>query len=434
MVLIPIALLFASVSLKYCNKLEQTNNYIIDTYHSALGKFGTRYDPKSTLIVALDHDSLTRFRDTPMAFLGPRFADVIDQLVKNGARLVVLDFQFFITPDQWLDSLHFDKFAISNLNYDKSFDKKLSEGRVILGAKLTPSSEDCAGAEKHKNCYEILDPPQEYLESLSGHKNGIGLVTFIPDKDSVIRRFLISPNENINIKTKAANNNRNAYAAPERWLTLSALAVQKSVGPEYFKKIIDNNFTDSRLIHYCGPPGTIPSISFASFFKEGGLSNQEKALINDKIVFVGLTDEFFYDKQTTPYLKFLFGFPDMNSIEIHANIAETLLHGKKLEYLSLGKTIAFVWIPFMILTLLSSEWCERIKEKREARIPVLLIVEVFPGLIFEILPAIIAWIIGLILFCNNLLLQQAILFAAVAAYLLFVKALRLYIKKSQRRP
>lgn len=404
-VLMLVALLFGILLTDY-GKFDAVENFNTDLYHVILGE---RYQPKSTLIVSLDSETIDLFPNTPLAFWGPNFAKVIERLRQAGAASIALDFQFLITPEQWLRTLeNTEGIPLQLINYDQSFDQALSKGRVILGARPI------------RNKYSITtvsDPPLEYLESLPNHRNGIGLTVLLRDSDSVVREFVPAQTS---ITTKNNNSNSKptqAYDAPNPWWTYAALAVKEGAGDQYLESFKGEAATATRNISYCGPPGTVPRLSLAVFFRDKGLSFEEKQLISGRIVFIGAEEEHFGDRQRTPYSRQIFGLGhrDMSSVEIHANIAETILTKNHLTIFPLWMTALIIWLPCMVVGILAVEKNEEIKNLK----------------FIDLGLAIIIWIIGLAFFWKGFFLHQAGLASSMGVYFLLIQ-LKNYFQKKQK--
>jgi adenylate cyclase len=84
---------------------------------------------------------------------------------------------------------------------------------------------------------------------------------------------------------------------------------------------------DQRLspIPFCGPPGTIPQVSFDKLFRESAEDDPDVMALAGKIVLIAATYHAAQDVHPTPYVPQL-----MQGAEIHAQIAEALLTSRRI--------------------------------------------------------------------------------------------------------
>ena len=390
--------LCTGIGLTELGRLQVLDVATFDGYHLLLGK---RKEPKATLIASMDAESLDLYPNTPLLFWGPHFAKAIQRLIDAGASCVALDFYLSITPEQWMRTLG-DQSAIpeSLLDYDQTFDSVLSTGRVVLAA----------GPIRQQKAVSVPMPAREYLEALPDGMGGIGLSNFLRDNDDRVRRLVPAYT---GMQASAGANAQavpQALRPPDPWWTLSALAIKKSVDDTAWGAQGGTTPYAPMVITYCGPPGTIPRLSLAALLREQELTPEEESLVRGRVVFIGADFESFGDRQPTPYSKTLFGLGqrDMSSIEIHANIAETLLDSDRLRQVPL-LVAACIWLPFMLLSAYASMHYSTLK---------------ITGAI-DIALSLVMWLIGFAFFMKGALLPQAGLYAAIGAFFTCEKVMRL---------
>lgn len=304
--------------------LRRVDDWCQDVYHVIAGK---RHDATHSVIASLDDATLAVHPDTPLVFWGPIYAKALTRLRAAGARAVALDIHLGITPTQWLQTLGIASLAaVDLLDYDQDFDLSLSEGNVVLAANLVR-----VGAE-----IKVRLPAAEYMNALSGGAASTGLTTLNRDPDNRVRKFVLDYEL------------LDALPAPRRWPTFAAAAVLEALGEEAATPWHDLARERPMPISFCGPPGTIPRVSLSSVLREGGLTPQEEALVKGRIVFVGVEFEGASDRLPTPYSPSFagFGHRDMSNVEIHANIAETLLNPGRVRAAPLWFA-GLVWLPFL---------------------------------------------------------------------------------------
>ncbi|QLA18354.1 adenylate/guanylate cyclase domain-containing protein [Desulfolutivibrio sulfoxidireducens] len=315
------------------NYLTPLDSWCHDVYHILAGQ---QHDPEATLIVSIDDVSLEAFPDTPLVFWGPLYARAIRNLKNAGARSIALDIHLGVTPGQWVNTLGENPgLRMALLDYDQDFDAELSEGRVILAADTvrTPAGLD------------IRFPAREYLGVLPSPDDGIGLTTMFRDPDNVVRSQVPAyPREPV--APRQGPQDAQEGMQPGVWWTLGAQAARQGWGETMLTA--SQPFQRPRPIAYCGPPGTIPRLSFAAIAREGGLTLEETSLVNGRAVIVGVEYEGSGDRLPTPYSRgvaWVAGHRDMSNVEIHANIAETLLYPQRLTHEPFWMA-GLVWLPF----------------------------------------------------------------------------------------
>jgi len=390
--------LLLGIALNLNGTVERLDRNTIDTYHVISGK---RYEPKATVIGALDDAALDLYPNTPLVFWGPNFALAIDRLKKAGAAAVALDIFFAITPEQWLRTLTDPKSIPPELiDYDQTFDQALAEGGIILAANPIHGT-----SGPH-----VPLPAKEYLAALPYHLGSVGLTTLLKDSDFRVRRMVLAM-EGIELPEQSASSGSfsKEYQAPNPWWTLSALAVREAFGQEFITPANSPTLFEPQLISFCGPPGTIPRISMASILKDGGLSDEERALVAGRIVFIGSISQSLGDHHPTPYSRSVLGreYRDMSGAEIHANIAETILHHHRFQPVP-HIAVVMLWGVIMAMAAVACE------------------LQIKPMAIYvmKATSLMILWPIGLVLFLRGFLLPQAGCYSAIMLFFLVIAILR----------
>jgi adenylate cyclase len=390
--------LLLGISLSLSGELDKIDQGNIDIYHVITG---ARYEAKKTVIVSLDTDALDMYPNTPLVFWGPNYAKAINQLKEAGAVAIALDIYFAITPEQWLRTLdNLESLPQELIDYDQTFDQALSEGRVILATNPISG--------KGKNPVPL--PAEEYLAALPTHLEGVGLTTLLRDADGRIRR-MVPAFEGIQLKQKDGSPRRlpEGYQTPNPWWTFAALAVSEGFGKKALDIFHNNAPFQTRLINYSGPPGNVPRISLAAFFREQGLTSEERAKIAGRIVFIGTDHEIFGDHQLTPYShNFLwYGHRDMSGVEIHANIAETILSQNQMQTVPMFGVL-LLWGGIMSLAAVSCE------------------LNIKPMALYVVkgTSIILLWPIGYVLFQYGYLLPQAGCFTSIMFFFLTIAIIR----------
>lgn len=299
---------------------------------------GRRHDPASTLIVSLDAQALAAYPNTPLAFWGPQYAKAIERLKMAGAASIALDVLLGITPEQWLRTLGADNIPEALLDYDQGFDQALAQGRVVLAARPV----------RDRRAIPVPFPAREYLDALPGKLAGLGLTNLHRDSDNVVRLMVAAYAGVQGLRETADLPVPVGYAAPDPWWTLGVLAVREAGLKDMTSHSQDLAGRGPTPIAFCGPPGTIPRLSLAALTREEGLTEQERSLIAGRVVFIGAEFEGAGDRLPTPYSRsFLWlGHRDMSGVEIHANIAETVLNPGRIGTVPLWLA-GLLWLPFL---------------------------------------------------------------------------------------
>lgn len=290
------SLFLASLASGGANRIE---NLYLDAWHRFADK---RFTPQHVALVMIDDASLARHADTPLVFWTPLFAQAIGTLRSVGARVIVLDFIFSGSPEQWLAKLGVADSATVR-QYDRGFRSELNRGNVLIaGYRIGPGNSP----------EDFILPSPDFLLSLPEQNIAahVGLANLTLDSDSVVRHF----------RTRLPAG-ADAQGLPE--FTLGALAAQAAGAT-----LPDD--LSPRPIRYAGPPGSVPHISFMRLLEPDASHDPDLAALRGKIVIVGAGYAGMNDVHPTPYTN-VFGAGDrlMSGPEIQANIVETLVSGSE---------------------------------------------------------------------------------------------------------
>lgn len=280
--------------------------------------------PSDIVIVAVDPFTV---RAMGRAWPFPRawHAEVIRRLKAWGARVIAFDIAFD-TPA----SPEGDAALVRACR---------SAGNVVVGAELAVSTVTHEGIRYPAQTILLPFPALEAAAR-------VGLVNFQPESDAVTRRAFarypaVGGRQPALLSVLAA-----ALYAGERPDQLFQGGVLR-VGHRRIPLDAEEGF----WINYCGPPQHIRNVSYyqvlpdyvpgssdAAGADRGRLNRWGRALFGGKLVFIGVTDPMQHDVTRTPYGS---EFP---GVEVHANIANTVLRNMPLRRLPEWSGPVLAWI------------------------------------------------------------------------------------------
>ena len=325
---------FVFVISKVMNRVEwlDTLDYIYyDLWHILAGP---RAKAKHVTIVTIDNDTLLHYRDEPLVFWGPRFAQGIEVLRKVGVKIIGLDYLFTVSAESWLK-----KVEMSGNDWSRTYDipmrRQLATGKVVLIGWVT-SNDQGEG--------ELLLPTEDYLFALPNRREDVGLANFYSDEDGVIRRFVPVLLENgtlpnLTFATLLAVKANDLEPTRQSW-SLGGREVHHQATPQ--------------IIDFVGPPGSIPRFSFARLLKPMAEKDPEIQRLKDKVIIIASEHVGMQDVHLSPYARGFWKTEGMmmSGAELHAHIVETLLSGEVLKPMSSGLTIIYMIVILSIGTLL----------------------------------------------------------------------------------
>jgi len=282
---------------------------------------GVRYQPAHVAIVTLDEPTLAARPEEPLVCWTPHFARVLAVLRGAGARVMGLDYLYYVSIEDWLKRLNLPP-GHPSLHYDAAFKAQLASGQVVMAANLMLDAQ-----QKVK----VNLPIPSYFTSLPRGALDVGLVNFFTDPDGAIRRY-----------TPALSDEYGQVMLSLAQLLATRALVQDPAGEiERFRHdpaLKDWSADDPSgvnlgafpLIGYVGPPGTFLRLSFGRFLRPEAETDPEIRNLKDKVVIIAYEPAALQDIHATPYSLSLWKWPgtDMSGAEVHANIVETLLTGR----------------------------------------------------------------------------------------------------------
>ncbi|MBT3178236.1 MAG: adenylate/guanylate cyclase domain-containing protein [Desulfobacula sp.] len=344
----------------YNNWLPPLEQVIYDTYHR-MAKVRSGYTPH-VVIIAIDAKTLNYFKEDPLVFWGPHFAQAISALGNAGAAAIGIDLIFSINPESWLQKMKFD-ISTATRSINTLFQKQIHSSKIVLAGQVTWSKEN----------HELFNlPAVEYMYALSDGPASVGLVNLFQDSDGVVRSFY----------EKLFDDNRKPDTA-----FAPLLAMKAGYG---------NPGSKINRIGYIGPPGTIPRVSLMDLFTSDAKALKRLALLlKDKIAIISVEQDGFNDSHITPYSGGLLSgnINLMKGGEIHANIIETIISEKSLKDLPVLFRVAWLIVAVSAFVF----FAQALGPKRGLAVNVLILVifAVFSYILF--LTGILAPIINLAL-------------------------------------
>lgn len=313
--------LIVGIAVSSLGPARRVDAWSSDLWHVVAGK---RYEPSHVAVVLLDDEALTTEPDRPLVFWGPLYAKALTRLRQVGASVIGMDIQPALSPVTWMDIIGAD----ASRDFDRAFMLELAKGKTILAASVQ--------TETGEPSFSL--PAADYLLALPDHEADLGLTNVPLDRDGVVRRFAPA--------LFSSGTPRLSFAA-----ALAARAAPKAP----FAAALDTPAAlTPRSIPYAGPPGTFRHISLAKLLADDALDTPEIKALAGKVVILGIDIHGAHDRLASPYSLPIFGAPRefMPGPEIHANIIEALLTGRRLSPVGrFGAAVA--WCPFLILSALS---------------------------------------------------------------------------------
>lgn len=300
---------------------------------------GQRFEPRHTALVAIDDPSLNEKRDEPLVFWTPHFAHAIATLKEVGARLIVIDFIFSGSAEDWISKA---THARNGDNYDLSFRQQIHRDGVLLAGYRSGTGE---------RTDDFVLPHPDYLLALPGFDlpGHIGLANLQPDADSNVRNFSMAEVDNDFVR---------AENLPR--LALGPLAAVIASGQDvHAPQWHFGDYTlmpQSRLpIRYAGPPGAYHAVSFRKLLAADAAQDPDVRALAGRVVIIGAAYAGMGDVHPTPYAGGIDGARRLTpGPEIQASIVETLLSGRTLQTLTTWQRLLFfigVFTPAAFLCL-----------------------------------------------------------------------------------
>lgn len=293
-------------------------NFYYDYWHVLSD---VRYEPRHTAFITVDDATLVAYKDDPLAFWAPYWAQAINVLRAAGAKVVGLDFIYMVSAESWLGKLKLPDSRISR-EYDTPFRAALSAGNTILITHLVDLPD---------GNLDLLQPPPDQRFLLPGGNNDLGIANLHPDADKHVRGFfpVMIPDPafpglafNMQLALRAAG--------------LDASQSEWNIGGVTLKRELKRY-----PIGYAGPPGTIPTVSMLTLLQPDALERPEVKALRGKVAIIAANNAGTSDRHFTPYSRGA-NADQMAGGEIHANIVETILTGRYPRSLSGALEVAYL--------------------------------------------------------------------------------------------
>ena len=320
--------LLVSLGSERMSWLAGYENIYYDYWHQISG---VRRDSQHAAVVAVDDETLLLYKDDPLAFWQPHFAQAMQTLTDVGAKSIGLDFIYAVSAEAWLNKLNLPESDISR-TYDAPFRGQLAQGKKVLIAQLVDTP---AGFQ------EAIGPPQEHLLMLPGGAFDTGIANLYPDDDKIVRTFypVVREEENypgLGFAMQLVLRATDGDSMANGW---------SFAGVDYPRKL------KRHRIGYIGPPGTMLTVSMSRLLKPGALSDPEVQKLKGRVVIIAVNNIGNSDNHFTPYSRHFFGATQEPMIggEVHANAIETIMTGIYPRSMSLW----ILW-PTLLLELAAS--------------------------------------------------------------------------------
>jgi adenylate cyclase len=309
--------------------MEPLENVYYDYWHQFAGK---RREALHTAVIAVDEQTLDQYKDDPLAFWQPHFAQAMETLTRAGVKVIGLDYLYQVSAEDWLKKLNLPRNE-SSRSYDSPFRAQLAAGNKILITQLVELSNGEG---------RLLLPPRDHLYLLPQGINDLGIANLNPDDDNSVRRFLpvFDPDP-----AKPAM----GFATQ---LALRAAGLDPNLSEWNIAGVKLARDAQSRLIGYVGPPGTILTVSMGKLLKPDALDDPQVRLLKGRVAIIAANDRGTQDRHPSPYSRAIFSKQSDQMIggEIHANIVETILTGHFPHQLPL----AAEWMYVLVLTAIAA--------------------------------------------------------------------------------
>jgi adenylate cyclase len=361
-----LSLYIYSLDLSFFKLLE------LKAYDFKMSLRGTRPVSGQVVIVAIDEHSLKREGRWPWP--RTRLANLVDKLTESGVAVIGFDFFFpeketYVPLDQIKNEIV--KKDLSDMNRKERVnwlegvgdsDSRFADAirrseRTVLGYFVYTTAEQAAedsAAMMGPKEFELLDFSQysgvqfsdqsitpDFLQpiyavglslpSLVDAANSAGYVSFVPERDGVIRFMpmvrihgkAVFPPFSLQLLREATKLSSVVRIFPDR-------VGEIRLGDSPIPVTEEGNF----LVNYYGPKQTFPYLS-ASDVIDGTVGSLQ---LKDKIVIIGASAAALHDLHTTPYGSLYPG------VEVHANVIENILQQDFLERPA--------WVPVLDMAMI----------------------------------------------------------------------------------
>ena len=298
------------------NWVRSLENIYYDYWHLLSG---VRYQPRHTVFVSIDDETLAALKDDPLVFWAPHFARAMDTLAQAGVKAVGLDVLYQVSAESWLRKLELPDSAASR-NFDSPLRAALAKGDKILITQLVQTKGGKA---------QLLLPPEDHLLLLPAGTHDLGIGNLHPDDDKRVRHFYPSITSDpafpgIGFAMQLALRAAGKDAAQNQWQIAGSVLHREP---------------KSLPIGYTGPPGTIPTVSMNVLLQADALERPEVKALKGKVAIIAAGNAGSSDLHFPPYSRGLRSV-QMAGGEIHANIVESILSGRCRSFAPTGNSFA----------------------------------------------------------------------------------------------
>ncbi|HAM37052.1 MAG TPA: adenylate/guanylate cyclase domain-containing protein [Elusimicrobia bacterium] len=368
-VIIPALLLLGLVSIRVAELgwVEQIQHKAFDGFQRARPR---PYEPAPVRVVDIDDPSLSRLGQWPW----PRtlVARLVSRLNELGASVIAFD-AVFAEPDRTSPQRVVDLWprgpdtdALRRLtarltDHDRILAEAVGRARVVLGFALITEPNDVVPAVKGPFAY-AGDGPLAYVDDFKGAvanlpeleraAAGNGSFNFIPERDGMARRApLVLRRGQTLLPSLCAEALRVAQGAGNYAVKSSGASGESGFGAHTgitrvkIGRYVVPTDAHGRVWLYCTqtvPERTIPA--WRIFDKK-----MDRSLIEGGIIFVGTSAAGLKDMRATSLN------PAVPGVEIHANVAEQILHGRFLrrpDWATGGEVLYMIALGLLLLVLL----------------------------------------------------------------------------------
>ncbi|HEX8552542.1 MAG TPA: adenylate/guanylate cyclase domain-containing protein [Abditibacteriaceae bacterium] len=306
-------------------------------------------------IVAIDENSLERVGVWPW----PRrmHADLINKLNAAGARVVALDIDFSSRQNPRTTSIGAVDSQEPILSPDdRALAAAAEKGNVLAPSFLSVGQSNGAVAVSLVSPFEELDEAMPDLSLAEVRRDSDEGVRWWPthavfndgsDSRAVVGSFAqlavaVAQKRVGEDPTTYENDLTKSVARPSRdWASQSTVEIPRIEGVRISP---DAPRISRTLVHFWGPPGTIPTHSYADVL-ESMTAQQRRAAFNNRIVFIGATAHILKDNFPMPQIASHGASASViPGVELHATMAAMLLDGAFLREATLGQNLAVLWV------------------------------------------------------------------------------------------
>ncbi len=235
-------------------------------------------------IIAIDEKSIAELGRFPWSRI--EYVRLLEQLSNAGARAVLLDVFF---PEQ------------ENFEVDQAFGNALKRaGNVTLAETFSLHDLKITGVTRS-------------LPQIESNAAAVAHINLLPEDDGTFRRNLLLMQDGDTLVPSLGM--AGAMAALDiKEFQLGSFSI--TLGDREIP--VDPGYSYAMWINFVGPSRTFPYYSFTDVVH----GRIDKALLKDKVLFVGATALGIYDLRVTPF--------DKNSpgVDVHANVAESIISGR----------------------------------------------------------------------------------------------------------